>query len=142
MRIEDVLRHKGTAVATVTSEATVGELLSALATNGVGALVVSADGQALEGIVSERDVVRQLHERGVDLLDHPVAEIMTVEVRTCAPEDTVHDVMRLMTEHRVRHIPVVVRGSLAGLVSIGDLVRHRIDELETERQQLENYISS
>lgn len=142
MRIEHVLRVKGTAVATVTPSATVRELLASLATNGVGALVVSEDGRSVEGIVSERDVVRQLHELGVDLLERPVAEIMTVQVRTCAPADLVVDVMRLMTDHRVRHVPVMADASLGGLVSIGDLVRHRIDELETERQQLENYISS
>lgn len=142
MRIEQVLRYKGIAVATLRPNATVGELLAALATHGVGALVVSEDGRTVEGIVSERDVVRRLHEVGVGLLDHPVAEIMTVQVRTCAPEDPVVDVMRIMTNHRVRHVPVLVDGALAGLVSIGDLVRHRIDELETERQQLENYISS
>ncbi|MGI8693492.1 MAG: CBS domain-containing protein [Geodermatophilaceae bacterium] len=141
MRIHDVLRHKGSAVATVTPEATVDELLAALSEHGVGALVVSSDGQAVEGIVSERDVVRRLHDNGADLLGRTVSSIMTSSVYTCAPEDLIDDLMRAMTERRIRHIPVVVDGQLRGIVSIGDIVKFRIDELETERRQLENYIS-
>ena len=141
MRIQDVLRHKGSAVATVPPETSVLELLAALSQHGVGALVVSADGRQVDGIVSERDVVRRLHDSGADLLSRPVSSIMTESVHTCAPEDLIDDLMRAMTERRIRHIPVVVDGTLRGIVSIGDIVKFRIDELETERRQLENYIN-
>ena len=141
MRIQDVLRHKGSAVATVPPETSVLELLAALSQHGVGALVVSADGRQLAGIVSERDIVRRLHDSGADLLTRPVSSIMTESVHTCAPEDLIDDLMRAMTERRIRHIPVVVDGTLRGIVSIGDIVKFRIDELETERRQLENYIN-
>ncbi len=141
MRIHDVLRHKGSAVATVSPEASVRELLAKLAEHGIGALVVSSDGHRVEGIVSERDVVRRLHDDGADLLSQPVSSIMTADVHTCGPDELLVDLMRAMTERRIRHIPVVVAGRLSGIVSIGDIVKFRIDELETERRQLENYIS-
>lgn len=141
MRIQDVLRHKGTMVATIGPDATVADLLAALSTHGVGALVVSTDEHTVDGIVSERDVVRRLHEQGADLLQQTVSAIMTTTVHTCAPQDALDDIMRVMTDRRVRHIPVVVDHELRGLVSIGDIVRHRIEELEDERSQLEHYIS-
>lgn len=142
MRIQDVLRHKGNDVVTIAPDATIHDLLAELSAHGVGALVVSTDGRTVLGIVSERDVVRRLHDQGVELLDRPVSEIMTSTVHTCGPEDALHDIMRVMTERRVRHIPVVVDEQLSGLVSIGDIVRHRIEELEEERSQLEQYIST
>lgn len=142
LRIKDVLRHKGSAVVTVGPEATVHDLLAALSEHAVGALVVSTDGQQVDGIVSERDVVRRLHDDGADLLNQTVASIMTSDVHTCGPEDLIDDLMRAMTERRIRHIPVVVDGQLAGIVSIGDIVKFRMDELETERRQLQDYISS
>jgi CBS domain-containing protein len=140
MRISDVLRGKGTDVATVPPTAAVSELIDALARHNVGALVV-VDGDSVVGIVSERDVVRQLHARGAALLDAPVTEIMTTEVVTCVPTDHVDSLAATMTERRIRHMPVVVDGQLAGIVSIGDVVKSRIDELETDRQQLESYIA-
>ncbi len=142
LRIKDVLRHKGSAVVTVAPDATVQDLLAALSEHAVGALVVSTDGQQVDGIVSERDVVRRLHDDGADLLNQTVASIMTSDVHTCEPEDLIDDLMRAMTERRIRHIPVVVDGHLAGIVSIGDIVKFRMDELETERRQLQDYISS
>lgn len=142
MRIKDVLRHKGSAVVTDEPDATVHDLLAALSEHAVGALVVSTDGQQVDGIVSERDVVRRLHDDGADLLNQTVASIMTSDVHTCGPEDLIDDLMRAMTERRIRHIPVVVDGRLAGIVSIGDIVKFRMDELETERRQLQDYISS
>ena len=142
MRIKDVLRHKGSAVVTVGPDATVHDLLAALSKHAVGALVVSTDGQQVDGIVSERDVVRRLHDDGADLLNQTVASIMTSDVHTCGPEDLIDDLMRAMTERRIRHIPVVVDSQLAGIVSIGDIVKFRMDELETERRQLQDYISS
>jgi CBS domain-containing protein len=142
MRIADVIRRKGGEVATIGPEQTVEELLALLAEHKVGALVVSTDGSSVLGIVSERDVVRGLHRVGPSVLSAAVSEIMTVKVRTCAPEASVEDLMRVMTEHRFRHVPVLVEGGLAGIVSIGDVVKHRIDELQAERDQLTAYITS
>lgn len=140
MRIADVLRHKGSGVATIDSSESVATLLAGLAQHNIGAMVVTADG-AVVGIVSERDVVRQLADRSLELLQVPVGDIMTSMVVTCGPDDTVDALMRLVTDRRVRHIPVLVNGELAGIVSIGDLVNARMDQLEGERRQLESYIS-
>jgi CBS domain-containing protein len=139
MRIADVLRNKGTTVATVGPGATVAELLGVLADHNVGALPVIDDG-SIVGIVSERDVVRRLHAGGAGLLQARVADIMTTEVTTCSPNDDVSDLAAVMTSRRFRHLPVVVDGELAGIVSIGDLVKARIDLLESEREQLQSYI--
>jgi CBS domain-containing protein len=140
MRIADVLRRKGTAVATVGPHVTVTELLGELATHNVGALPV-VDGGNLIGIVSERDVVRRLHAGGATTLDARVADIMTTDVSTCSPSDDVSDVAAVMTSRRFRHLPVVVEGELVGIVSIGDMVKARIDLLESERAQLARYIA-
>ena len=142
MRINDVTRHKGTDVVTISPDASVGDLLDLLSRNGIGAVVVSQDGRAVEGIVSERDVVRHLQARGAVIIDVAVADIMTSEVSTCAPTDDVEQLMRQMTELRVRHVPVVENGVLHGIVSIGDLVKHRIDELQLERDELVGYLNS
>jgi CBS domain-containing protein len=140
MRIADVLRNKGAAVATITPETSVSGLLTELAVHNIGAMVVmSQDG--LVGIVSERDVVRKLHELGAEILRRPVSDIMTTVLATCTPDDSVNSLMALMTEKRVRHVPVVVNGRLAGIVSIGDVVKTRMEELEAEQQQLQAYIT-
>ena len=143
MQIADVLRGKavGPDVATTTPTATVGELLALLHRYNVGALPV-VDGRELVGIVSERDVVRQLHERGRDLLDATVAALMTSDVITCSPRDRAADLARVMTDRRIRHLPVCDDRGLVGIVSIGDLVKARIDQLENEREQLASYINS
>jgi CBS domain-containing protein len=141
MRITDVLRRKGDEVVTITPTHTVRELLRLLAEHRVGALVVSAGGGALDGIVSERDVVRKLHAVGDAVLDQPVSAIMTQVVHTCVPEDSLEDLMGSMTEHRIRHVPVLVDGRLSGIVSIGDIVKHRLEELQGERDQLTAYIT-
>jgi CBS domain-containing protein len=140
MRIRQVLQVKGDGVATVRPDASVHTLLAVLAEHNIGAVVVSADGATIAGIVSERDVVRRLNERGPAVLDGPVSDIMTTEVHTCGPEDSVEGLRRVMTEHRFRHLPVVVDGRLAGIVSIGDVVKSAIDELEAEREHLVGYI--
>jgi CBS domain-containing protein len=140
MRIRDILRRKGDTVATVAPDATVRQLLAVLAEHNIGAVVVSPDGASISGIVSERDVVRRLHDRGAGLLDRPVSDIMTAEVRSCGPGDQVEDLRRTMTEHRFRHVPVVEDGRLTGIVSIGDVVKSAIDELESEREHLVGYI--
>ena len=142
MRISDLLRVKGTKVITVTPDTKVRSLLQVLADEKIGAAVVSADGASVDGIVSERDVVRAFAQRGAAVMSEPVTEIYTAQVRTVAPETSLDDVMRLMTEHRMRHAPVVVDGALSGLVSIGDVVKNRIDELETERTALSDYITT
>jgi CBS domain-containing protein len=121
---------------------TVRDLVAMLAEHRIGATVVSADGGTVDGIVSERDVVRALAARGAAVLSERVADIMTAEVQTCKPDASVNDLMRTMTEGRFRHVPVVVEGRLSGIVSIGDVVKTRIGELETERESLERYISS
>ena len=140
MLIVDVLRGKGNQVTTVEPALPVTEVLRLLAEKNLGALPV-VDGERLVGIVSERDVVRRLHEQGADLLGATVADIMTTDVVTCRPEDSAADLGRVMTDRRVRHLPVVVNERLAGIVSIGDLVKARIDTLEQERRQLESYIA-
>ncbi|GII26590.1 histidine kinase [Planotetraspora mira] len=127
-------------MATVRPQATVTELLATLAELNIGAVVVSDDGATIAGIVSERDIVRRLHEQGAGILGHPVSSIMTSDVRTCAPDANVDELRRTMTNHRIRHVPVVRNGRLAGIVSIGDVVKNTIEELETEKDALVGYI--
>lgn len=142
MRISDILRSKGSAVVTVGPDEPVRALLARLAEHNVGALVVSADGVSVAGIVSERDVARGFHA-DPGLLDAPVSRIMTADVHTRLPDDSIEDLMVLMTEERIRHVPVVGdNGVLTGIVSIGDVVKGRIKQLEFEKEQLEGYISS
>lgn len=141
MRIADLLRKKGTAVATVTPETTVTTLLTGLADKNVGAMVVVAPDGSIAGIVSERDVVRRLNDHGPTLLDGPVADIMTTLVASCGPDDSVDQLSILMTERRIRHVPVLDNGRLAGIISIGDVVKNRMEELEKSQEQLEAYIS-
>jgi CBS domain-containing protein len=141
MRISDLLRRKGNLVVSVKPEQSVTELLDLLAEHRVGALIVSSDGSTLEGIVSERDVVRKLQQFGPELLHAPIRDIMTATVQTCPPETDLDELMRMMTQGRFRHVPVVDGGRLIGIVSIGDVVKHRIDELQSERDQLTAYIT-
>jgi len=136
MRISDVLRVKGTQIDT-----RVRRLLAVLAEHRIGAVVVSGNGTSVDGIASERDIVRALAERGAAVLSEPVTAIYTAQVRTVTPQTSLEEVMRMMTVHRVRHAPVVADGGLAGIVSIGDVVKSRIDELETERAALTGYIT-
>jgi CBS domain-containing protein len=142
MRVQDVLIHKGSAVAAIEPGATIAEVLNSLDKNGIGALVVTSDGKTIEGIVSERDIVRALNRRGTDLLNTAVREVMRVDVHTCVPDDQISTLARTMTEKRLPHLPVVVDGVLAGIVSIGDVVKSRVDELEIEHDQLIDYLYS
>ena len=142
MHIRQLLRRKGADVATIDAAASVRTALALLTEHGVGALVVSQDGRRVDGIVSERDVVRALHERGAGLLADPVASVMTARVHTCVPDAGVEELARTMTEHRVRHVPVVEHDALVGIVSIGDVVKARLDQLEEERAQLVDYIQT
>lgn len=140
MRINDVLKGKPSHdVITIAPDASVRELVELLTTHNVGALIVSVDGESVDGIVSERDVVRRLHDRS-DVLDILVSEIMTTTVRTCEGEEPLTELMQVMTEHRIRHVPVLSNGKLTGIISIGDVVKNRIGELEFERDQLDSYV--
>lgn len=140
MRIKDVLASKGSDVVVIRRESTVRELVALLKEHNLGAVVVSADGHRLEGIVSERDVIRHL-ATGPEILDLTVGQIMTAEVHTTTPTATIDSLMALMTRQRVRHVPVLADdGQIGGIVSIGDVVKSRIGELEFERDQLEGYV--
>jgi CBS domain-containing protein len=141
MLISDVLRVKGTQVVTVAPDTKVRQLLAVLAEHDIGAVVVSHDGTTIDGIASERDIVRAFARRGAAVMSEPVTDIYTAEVHTVTPQTEIEEVMRMMTERRVRHAPVMVDGRLHGIVSIGDVVKIRIGELETERTALSDYIT-
>ena len=141
MRISDLLRVKGTQTVTVPPDMRVRGLLAVLAEHQIGAVVVSVNGTSVEGIASERDIVRALAQRGAAVLSEPVTAIYTAEVRTVTPQTSLEEVMRMMTVHRIRHAPVMADGGLRGIVSIGDVVKSRIDELESERAALTGYIT-
>jgi CBS domain-containing protein len=142
MRINEVLASKASKeIITVGPDATVRELLGLLAVHNIGALIVSSDGASVEGIVSERDVVRRLHENE-DVLSFPVSAIMTNKVHTCEGQNPVSDVVKMMTERRFRHVPVVEDARLVGIISIGDVVKARMSELQFERDQLDTYVQS
>ena len=135
-----MVRRKGDLVVTVRPDETVERLLALLEEHRIGALVVSEDGETVVGIVSERDVVRHLHKDGAAVLLAPISLIMTADVRTCDLDVPIEELARTMTDARIRHVPVVVDGKLRAIVSIGDIVKHRIDELQSERDQLVGYI--
>ena len=140
MRINEVLAGKPSKdVITISPDATVRDLIGLLAEHNVGALVVSADGSSIDGIVSERDVVRRLHE-DESVVNLTVGSIMTSDVQTCTGDQHVNELMQVMTARRFRHLPVVADGKLVGIVSIGDVVKHRMSELEFERDQLDHYV--
>lgn len=142
MHVEGILARKGREVATIAPGASLVEAVGLLRDHGVGALVVSSDGRRIDGILSERDVVRRLATDGADALEMTVARAMTRDVSTCCCEDSVEHLMRLMTELRFRHLPVIDdTGSLCGLVSIGDVVKYRLGELEAENHALFDYIA-
>jgi len=140
MRIRDVLEAKPSKdVITISPDAGVRELIALLAEHNIGALIVSRDGEGVDGIVSERDVVRRLHSDGT-VVDNTVSAIMTDVVETCEPDTPLDVLMKVMTDRRVRHVPVVEDGRLCGMISIGDVVKHRIDQLQFERDQLDSYV--
>jgi CBS domain-containing protein len=142
MDVDGILRAKGATVVTIRPDQTIADLVRGLREERIGAMVVSEDGRAVLGIISERDVVRGLAERGARILDVRVSELMTRDVVSCAPRDTVKQVMAEMTRRRIRHLPVVADGALRGIVSIGDIVKNRLEEMETETNVLrEVYIA-
>jgi CBS domain-containing protein len=142
MLVSDLLQDKGFAVATITGQATVGAAVTDMTRHRVGALVVSPDGRTIDGIVSERDIVTSLSELNTQFLDQPVASIMSSRVHVCSPMDDVEAIMNLMTEQRVRHVPVVEGAMLCGIISIGDVVKSRIAVLEKDRNELMEYITA
>lgn len=141
MQVKFILKNKGGTVETIRATGLITDAIDRLRTKRIGVLVVSETGSDIAGIVSERDIVTGLAEHGADLLDQRVETIMTREVKTCSPDDTIISVMEMMTDRRIRHIPVLRDGALAGIVSIGDAVKFRLQELETEASHLRDYIS-
>ncbi|MEI8223273.1 MAG: CBS domain-containing protein [Actinomycetes bacterium] len=141
MKISNII--SGKRVETISASATLHDLVNMLHTHHIGALVVSSDGKRIDGIVSERDVVRAMPGKLDQLLTMHVSDIMTVDVHTCTPDNTVAELMKMMTEHRIRHVPVVdANGALVSIVSIGDVVKNRVGEMESENQALRDYVSS
>ena len=140
MNVSDILHNKGREIVTISPDATCRELVALLAEHNIGAVVVSRDGTHLDGIVSERDVVRNL-DRLEPLSERPVSEIMTSAVQTCSPRHPVDALRNQLTENRVRHVPVVDDDGLVGIVSIGDVVKSSIGQLEFERDQLSSYLN-
>ncbi|MCA1242592.1 CBS domain-containing protein [Stappia stellulata] len=141
MTVASILNQKGRDVVTERAGTSLREICSILGTRRIGAIVITAEGGKIEGIISERDVVRAISQDGVDALDRPVSDFMTASVVTCEPQETVNSVMARMTGGRFRHVPVVQDGKLAGLISIGDAVKHRMAQIEREAEDMRNYIA-
>ncbi len=143
MHVHNVLKVKGSAVATIAPAASLADATASLRDHGVGALVVSRDGRTIDGIISERDVVRSLAAHGASTLGHEVSSAMSASVTTCRGDDTVDRMMAMMTDRRIRHLPVVDDdGQLVGIISIGDIVKARVGQLEDENNQLHDYIQA
>ncbi len=141
MKVESILEAKGRDILTIPSDAKVAEAARMLKEHRIGALVVSDDGSTAAGILSERDIVHAMVDHGAAVQDLPVSDLMTREVVTCAPDDAIVDLMTQMTERRIRHLPVVEGGVLCGMVSIGDVVKNRIAEVETEASAMREFIT-
>ena len=141
MNVQTILRAKGNAVATIRPNETVGAAVKELISRNIGALVVSEDGESVDGIISERDIVHGLADHGAALLSLDVAQMMTRRVAICELSDSVDQLMAEMTNRRIRHFPVVQDGRLRGIVSIGDLVKNRLDEVEYEASSLRSFIA-
>jgi len=141
MNVEAILRNKGRSVVTVAPEARIAAAVALLRRHQIGALVVSTDGNSVDGILSERDIVHALADQGGKTLELEVAQLMSRRVITCKLGDSIADLMALMTDRRIRHLPVVEAGALAGMVSIGDVVKNRIDEVESEATSMREFIA-
>ncbi|MBL8792150.1 MAG: CBS domain-containing protein [Rhizobiales bacterium] len=142
MTVSHILQAKGRDVITAAPTAKVSEVARILSERRIGAVVITGAGGRIEGIVSERDVVRHVGKEGAAALDLPVSAIMTRTVRTAREADTEAELMALMTEHRIRHLPVVHEGKLGGMISIGDVVKHRIEAIEREAEEMKAYIAT
>jgi CBS domain-containing protein len=141
MNVETILRAKGRTVVTIRPGESVGAAIEALVSQNIGALVASRDGKTVDGIISERDVIHALARCGTDLPSLTVAEVMTRPVVTCDPADSIAELMAEMTNRRIRHLPVIGDGGLCGIISIGDLVKNRLDEIEFEARSLRSFIA-
>jgi CBS domain-containing protein len=141
MNVDTILRAKGDTVTLVTPQASITEAVSVLRREGIGALVVSRDGVTVDGILSERDIIHGLARLGPQVSDARVEQLMTRRVFTCTPRDSIADLMAEMTKRRIRHIPVLQDGELAGIISIGDVVKARLDEMEYETSSLRSFIA-
>ncbi len=143
MKVLDLLKSKGGAVSTIYPEARVSAVLERFVDEPIGSLVVTTPDGAIVGLVAERDIVQALGRRGGKILDLHVSQIMHPNPVTCAPDDAIKSVMKTMTQRRLRHLPVMAAGRLAGIVSIGDIVKHRLDEMELESNVLRDmYIAN
>ena len=143
MKLEELLRTKGNGkIARIKSDASIATAALTLTENNIGSLIVEADNGDIVGIISERDIVSGLGQHGADLSSIPVSKLMTLELIRCTPNDTVHEAMAMMTERRVRHLPVFEGDDLIGIVSIGDLVKSRISEIQAEAEAMRQYINS
>jgi CBS domain-containing protein len=140
MIVKDILAQKGGDILTIEPSATLAAATKTLAQRRIGALVVTGADRRIVGIISERDIVRVLDQKGTAVLDAPIAETMTRKVVTCALSDTIAVIMERMTEGKFRHVPVVEQGRLVGIISIGDVVKARLGELEREHDALRDYI--
>lgn len=142
MAVAHILRQKGAAVVTVEPGTSVQSIVDTLARHRIGAVVVIDPAGGIAGIVSERDVVRAMAGDAAAVVHKTARDIMTAKVRTCAPDDSEAELMQMMTESRIRHLPVVAHGKLAGMISIGDVVKLRIESMEAEADQMKTYIAS
>ena len=141
MNVARIIEEKGREVVTTTPDASLSEVAALLSEKRIGAVLV-VEGEVIRGILSERDIVRALARHGAEALRKLAAECMTEKVMTCHPDETIHDVMQKMTSGRFRHLPVVDRGHLIGIVSIGDVVKRRIEEVEREAEEIRDYIAT
>lgn len=142
MTVSHILSSKGRSVATIDPNRTLAEAARLLSERRIGALVIIDGSQPVAGIISERDIVRALASRGATALEDPISQHMTREVVTCTGRSPIHDIMQLMTDKKFRHLPVVENGALAGIISIGDVVKHRLAEVEAEAQAIKDYIAT
>jgi len=141
MTVARIIKQKGTDTVSVRPDTPLTEAIQLLSKNNIGALVVSEDGFSVAGILSERDIIRGLAKSGAAFLEQPVRTLMTSAVKTCSPQDTTMNLLARMTEQRIRHMPVVEDGRLAGIVSIGDVVKLRLDDLATDVESMRDYIT-
>ena len=142
MTVASILSEKGREVVTTSPDTRLAQIVETLAARGIGAMVVVEGDGTVCGIISERDIVREVADHGVSVLDEPVSACMTRKVVSCGENDTIHHVMTVMTRHRFRHMPVVASGRLAGIISIGDVVKRRMDQMERDAEELRNYIAT
>ncbi len=140
MLVSQILKNKAGGVITIDPQASLRDAVELLAARRIGALVISPDGKRVAGILSERDIVRELGKRGTECLDDKVEQLMTRQIYGCAPTDAADQVLRIMTDRRFRHMPVMEEGEMIGLISIGDVVAARLSELEHEKEALTGMI--